>query len=296
MKTTFRLPEKISGEIMLVGVTILAALGWFISKSGIQYFPPAGFLAIRFIGAAWLFLPFSWRAIQRLSFKQWMVSFCVGVAFSANIFLWIQGVSHSQYFGEGAFLLSLSMLFAPILSWIIFWHKPSRLLGISLLIAAVGVYFLNAGRPLWQMSLGSALFAASSFCGALFFVLNNQFSRLLPILPLTTLQLAIAGVICGLYSWLFETWQSMTPTAIGWAVLAILLITNARFLLQTTAQKRCAIGNAAMIMVLEPVWTVILSVGLLGETFTWQKMVGGGLILIAILIYRLPTLFGFWYK
>ena len=88
----------------------------------------------------------------------------------------------------------------------------------------------------------------------------------------------------------------MTPTAIGWAVLAILLITNARFLLQTTAQKRCAIGNAAMIMVLEPVWTVILSVGLLGETFTWQKMVGGGLILIAILIYRLPTLFGFWYK
>ena len=49
-------------------------------------------------------------------------------------------------------------------------------------------------------------------------------------------------------------------------------------------------------MLLEPVWAVILSVGLLGETFTWQKIVGGGLILIAILIYRLPTLFGFWYK
>ena len=281
--------NKYRGELMLFTVTLFAASGWFVSKATLKELPPSGFLGIRFIGASLLFLPFALPHLRRLQHQQILRAAAVGAAFSANIFLWIQGVAHSKHFGEGAFLLSLSMLLAPLLSWLLFKHRPSRMLWLSLIIAGSGLYLLNAGRPLWQMSLGSLLFGASSLASALFFVLNNQFSKDVPALPLTTIQFAAAGVVCSAYSLLFETWHfPLSAASYGWLAIGILLITNTRFLLQTHAQKQCPIGNAALIMVLEPVWTLIFSVVLLGETLTWQKAIGGGLILLGLLVYRLP--------
>jgi len=43
-----------------------------------------------------------------------------------------------------------------------------------------------------------------------------------------------------------------------------------------------------MIMVLEPVWTLLFSVLLLGEQLSWEKATGGALIIAALLLYRLP--------
>ena len=43
-----------------------------------------------------------------------------------------------------------------------------------------------------------------------------------------------------------------------------------------------------MIMVLEPVWTLVFSVILLGETLSLHKIAGGALIIVALLAYRLP--------
>lgn len=276
------------GEWLLVMVTLLAALGWWVSKMALADFAPATFLAIRFMGSGLLFLPYAWRDITQLSLHQWYKALLVGLAFSANIFLWIQAVAHSTFFGEGAFLLSLSMLIAPLLSWFLFNHRPAPILWLCLLIAAVGLYFLNPGKSLWHMSLGSVLFAASSLSGSLFFVLNNQLSRHLPTLALTTIQVSTAGLVCVIYAFIFESWHTPTLSGYIWLLLSIILMTNARYLIQTHAQTKCPIGNAAMIMVLEPVWTVLLSLLLLGETFTWQKAIGGGLIIFAIMLYRLP--------
>lgn len=277
------------GESLLLLVTLLAAAGWFVSKYALQELPPAGFLALRFLLASLIFLPFSYAHLRQMSRLQIRAGFMVGCTFGLNLFLWIQGVTHSQHFGEGAFLLSLSMLIAPLISWMVFRHQPSRLLWLSLVVAAMGLYWLNAGKAMTHWSVGSAFFAAASLMAALFFVLNNQFAKSVPTLPLTTLQLATAGVLCGIYSFWMEDWHMpQMPSTWGWLVVATLLITNFRYLLQTYAQKLSDIGNAAMIMVLEPVWTLIFSVVLLGEHLTWQKSLGGTLILLALLLYRLP--------
>lgn len=280
---------KYQGEIALFLVTLLAAFGWFASKFAIAELPSAGFLAIRFCVAAALFLPFSYRAIRGLNRTQWRHALAVGGAFSANIFLWIQAITHSQYFGEGAFLMSLSLLIAPLLSWLLFRNRPIPMFWISLALAILGVYALNAGKPLAQFSFSGGLFAASSLMGALFFVLNNQYAKNVPTLALATVQLACAGVVCGAYSLLFETWQGgVSWQTWAWVATSILLVTNFRYYLQTWGQKLCPIGNAAMIMILEPVWTVLLSVWWLNEPLTWQKMLGGSLILLALVVYRLP--------
>ncbi|MDF5372104.1 EamA family transporter, partial [Vibrio parahaemolyticus] len=52
-------------------------------------------------------------------------------------------------------------------------------------------------------------------------------------------------------------------------------------------------GNAALIMILEPVWTVILSVLWYGEVLTANKLVGCVLILFSLIIYRTGGRFRF---
>lgn len=284
--------HKYQGEIMLFFVSLLAAFGWFATKFAIAELPPAGFLGIRFLAAALLFLPFSFGQLRALHAAQFGHAIAVGGAFSANIFLWIQAVSHSTQFGEGAFLMSMSMLFAPLLSWLIFGNRPLRAFWLSLAVAVMGLAFLNAGRPLAQFSFSSMLYAGSSVAGALFFVLNNQYAKNLPTMALATLQLATAGVICMLYSLVMETWPvSVSAQAWTWVAISVIFVTNFRYFLQTWGQKLCPIGNAAIIMVLEPVWTLLLSVLLLGEVMTWQKMTGGSLIVLALIVYRLPLQF-----
>ncbi|XXQ68379.1 DMT family transporter [Neisseriaceae bacterium B1] len=284
--------QKYQGEIMLFFVSLLAAFGWFASKYAIAELPPSGFLGIRFLAASILFLPFSYRQLRQLTRAQFIRAIAVGSAFSANIFLWVQAVSHSTQFGEGAFLMSMSMLFAPLLSWLVFRNRPMRSFWLSLMVAIAGLVFLNAGRPLAQFSLSSFLYAGASLAGALFFVLNNQYAKDLPTLALATLQLATAGVVCAVYSGVFETWQnSVSLHTWAWVAISVILVTNFRYFLQTWGQKLCPIGNAAIIMVLEPVWTLLLSVLLFGEIMTWQKMTGGCLILLALILYRLPLQF-----
>ena len=277
------------GELWLILVTLLAASGWFVSKAALQELPAAGFIGARMIGAALLFLPFALPQLCQWTAGQFARAAAVGAAFSGNIFFWIQGVAHSTHFGEGALLLSSSMLLAPVLSWLLFRHRPSPMLWLSLALSGCGMYLLNAGKSPLQMSLGSGLFALSALMSALFFVLNNQFSKGMNALPLTTVQLACAGIVCSGYSLAFETWHfPLSAASWTWLIIGIMVITNTRFLLQTHAQKICPIGNAAMIMVLEPVWTLLFSVLILGEILSWEKAVGGALIIAALLLYRLP--------
>jgi drug/metabolite transporter (DMT)-like permease len=72
----------------------------------------------------------------------------------------------------------------------------------------------------------------------------------------------------------------------GWFAASALLATSLRYVMQTLGQKGCNPGNAALIMLLEPIWTVILSIVWYGEQLSTNKMIGCGLILLALVFYR----------
>lgn len=279
--------HKYRGELILFVVGILAAAGWLFSKYALQQLPPAGFISVRFLAAALLFLPFAYPKLHRLSPQQWRSALTVGLAFSLNLFLWVQGMSYTENMGEGAFIVSLSMLIAPLVSWLIFRHRPQRMFWISLPLAVIGLFLLASGSGL-HLSLGNLLFLCASLAAAVSFVLNNQFAKSVPALSLTTIQLTMVGLFCGLFSLLFEPWRGgISLTTWSWVAASVLISTGFRFLLQTIGQKYSQITNAAIIMVLEPIWTLLLSVSLLGEIISWQKALGCSLILTALFAYRL---------
>jgi len=67
---------------------------------------------------------------------------------------------------------------------------------------------------------------------------------------------------------------------------SILIATSLRFGLQLQGQKHAAVANAAIIMVLEPLLTVIAAAIWYGEKLPMQKIAGGILILVAQLWFR----------
>jgi drug/metabolite transporter (DMT)-like permease len=58
-----------------------------------------------------------------------------------------------------------------------------------------------------------------------------------------------------------------------------------RYLLQTLGQVNVKLETASLIMILEPIWTLILSISFLNEVVEVQKLIGGGVILLSLFIY-----------
>lgn len=283
--------QKYFGEGILFLVSIMAASGWFFSKFAMAEFPPIGFMGTRFALGFCLFLPFAYSQLKQLSNTQIIQACLVGICYAVYISLWTLGLIHSQYLGEGAFLVSLSMLIAPLVSWLFFKDKPQKIFWISLPIALLGLTLLAFGRGQLYFSLGSLIFLFSSITAAIYFVLNNHFAQNIPVLSLTTLQVGVVGICCSLYSYFFESYPpSFSPSIWWWFLASLLIATNGRMLLQTLGQKHCQVSTAALIMVLEPVWTCLLSILIFNETMSWIKGMGCFCILMALLIYRLPRL------
>lgn len=283
--------QKYRGELILLLVTLIAASGWFFSKAALTEFPVMGFIGWRFLLAFLLYLPFAYSSLTNLSKPQFLRSSAVGFCYVLYLTLWIFGLVNSPHFGEGAFLVSLSMLIVPLLAWLFFREKPHKIFWLCFPIALLGLYLLAISKGEFSFSLGSLIFLSSSLAGAVYFVLNNRFAKNIPVLPLTTLQVGVVGLCCSLYSVFFEQYpEQISLQSWLWFAASVLIATNARMLLQTWGQKQCDVGNAAIIMILEPVWTMILSLIFLGEHLTWLKVLGCSAIFIALVLYRLPIL------
>ncbi|ROV61022.1 DMT family transporter [Vibrio ponticus] len=271
---------------ILILATILSAFGWIFSKETIQGLPPFGFVGLRFLLASLCLLPFCIGALKRASWRDIRSAAMVGCLLATALMSWIHAISISDTLGEGAFILSLSMLMVPFVAWILFGQRPKRIFWVSLPVAMSGLAFLSL-KDGWQSSTSQLWFLFNAVVLALHFNVNSKYSQTLPILLLTCIQLFVTGVIGLTASAIFESVPvHVEPSIWGWFAASTILATALRYVMQTTAQKQIIPGNAALIMILEPVWTVFLSIAWYGEQISLNKMIGCSLILFALILYR----------
>lgn len=283
------------GELFILTATVLAAAGWLFSKEAIVGLPPAGFVGWRFVLAALIMLPFCYQQLRATSLPLLAKGAAIGLVMTLNLIFWIQGISHSEGIGEGAFIMSLAMLMVPPLAWLVFKERPSRTFWVALPIAVIGLFLLTLGNGL-TLSTGQLFFLAASLSLAMYFNLNGRFARRIDPVALTCIQLMVVGVCHLLYSAGFEQWPDAIPAVTwGWFAASVLLATSLRFGFQTVGQKFSDVGNAALIMMLEPVWTVLISVFWYHEPMPLQKVFGCVLILVALFSYRSAGLLT-WYR
>lgn len=273
-------------DFILVLTTLLAAAGWVFSREAIQVLPTSGFIGLRFILASILLLPFCYRELITINHKTLLAASSVGCFLGFAILIWIYAISNSESLGEGAFIMSLSMLFVPIIAWLFFNNKPPRIFWLSLPFAVTGLFFLAKGN-VWSLAGSQIWFIVSAIMLAIHFNLNSHFSQKIPTLVLTCTQLCVTGLLGILISYFTESWpESIGNETWGWLAMSVLVATSLRYALQTAGQKNTTTANAAIIMILEPVWTVILSMLWYDESLGLTQVVGCSFILFSLLVYR----------
>ncbi|KJY81557.1 membrane protein [Vibrio galatheae] len=271
---------------ILIMTTALAGLGWIFSKEAIQGLPPFGFVGLRFLVASACLIPLCYGRFRDLTTQLTLQALGGGTILALALLTWVYAISISETLGEGAFIVSLSMIIVPIIAWLLYKERPKRAFWVSMPIAVAGLAMLSLSDG-WKSAAGQYWFLANACLLALHFNVNSKLAQKLPVLLLTCIQLFVTGVLALLASLTFEAIpDSVEPSIWGWFALSALLATSLRYVMQTLGQKGCNPANAALIMLLEPIWTVVLSILWYGEQLSRNKAIGCSLILLALIFYR----------
>jgi drug/metabolite transporter (DMT)-like permease len=281
---TARAPLR--ADLLLLLVTLLAASGWIFSKEALNGMPPLLFIGTRFLLAGAILAAFAGPALRRLSRGDLATGAAVGLLFSGALTLWILGLHHSRHLGESAFINSLGILLVPVVARLLFGDRPPRTTWIALPVAlfGFGLLSLNAG---FRIEPGQWLIAGSAVLFSLLINTNSRVVHRLPALPLTVLQLITVGIVLSLASLALEPWPArIGGVTLGWLAASVLLASTLRFFLQVHAQGLTTPSHAAVILMLEAVWTALLAAAWYRETMTALQLAGCGLIFAALLINR----------
>ncbi|MDF1763831.1 MAG: DMT family transporter [Oleibacter sp.] len=275
---------------LLLLVTILAAISWMFSKEALGEFPPFLFICARFLMAGLLLSVPGWRGITRLSGQQWRAASGVGLIFGAAMSIWIMGLLTTSHLGEGSFITTLSVVMVPLVGWLIFRDRISRSNWVALPLAFIGLALLSLQHG-FRPDKSQILFFIAALLLSLTFILNSRAAAHVPSLSLSAIQLSIVGLVALVLSSIFEDWPAVwTPTMWLWILLSITVGTAVRFFIQTYAQSMTSSNNAAVIMILEPVWTSIIAAMWFKEGMVFTQLLGCCCIFFALVANRWPAI------
>jgi drug/metabolite transporter (DMT)-like permease len=291
-------------DLIMVGVTLLAATSWMFSKEAILLMPPLLFMALRFLIAGGFLAVFACRSLTRLSGDQVKRSVGVGLVFSVVMSFWVMGLFHGTSMGEGAFITSLGVVIVPIIARLLFKEAQPASTWLAIPVAVAGLALLSLGNG-FRPEPAQIFFAMAASIFALYFTLNTRAAnqrtainrqgnavekRRIPALPLTAIALLTVGLVTLVESLIAESWQptfSDPPPFLVWWILASAIVgTAGRFLAQTYAQSLSARSHGAVILVIEPVWVSLFAAGWFDEIMTPVQLAGCGLIFAALIVNR----------
>lgn len=295
-------------DLLMVCVTLMAAISWMFSKEAVQLMPPLLFMAMRFLLAGAVLAAFSLPAFRALSVDQFRRGAGVGIVFGIAMSFWVMGLFHASHVGEGAFLVSLGVVIVPIIARTVFKEPQPVSTWLAIPVAVTGLAMLslqNGFRP----EIGQLFFVVAAFIFALYFNLNTRAANQrtstdrsgksvekarVPALPLTAIALLTVGVVTFVESLVLEPWRptfaDFPPMLVVWIVASALIGTAGRFLIQTYAQSLTSKSHGVVFLVLEPAWVALFAAGWFGETMSGMQFAGCTLIFAALLINRWTTL------
>ncbi|MDR1068915.1 MAG: DMT family transporter [Clostridiales Family XIII bacterium] len=219
---------------------------------------------------------------------------CGGILFFAGNFQQVGMVTTTA--SKSGFLTALYIVLVPILG-IILKRKTHWNTWVSVLIAAGGLYFLCVTNDM-QIAPGDLIVLIGSLGWATHVYAIDHFVREFnqsDVLKLCALQFLFAGAaafICAPFFDGFFNPAPLTLAAVSDVLVSILYAgiasTGIGFTLQAVGQKYANPSEAAIIMSLESVFSVIGGMIILGEKMSGREILGCVLMFAAVILAQLP--------
>lgn len=270
-----------TAALALVGVTAVWGSTFGLSKHLLDRLPVADYLGLRYLVAATVLLVVAPRLLRGLSGHTVRVGIGLGVLYAGAQLLQFHGLSHTAP-TVAAFVVAMYVVFTPLLAAVLPGRGIDRLTGAAVVVATTGVAVMSLRG--WAFGTGEALTLLSAVLYAVHILALGRWARPGEAFALTFVQLATMGVLLtGIGAGdggLTLPGRADLPAFVYLAVIA----GAGTLLVQTWAQGHIDSGQAAVLMVLEPVWAAVLGALLWSETLGPRTLGGGGLILVAMLM------------
>ncbi|HZY88738.1 MAG TPA: DMT family transporter [Gemmataceae bacterium] len=299
---------------MLVVVTLLWGLSfaWMKNWQEAARGAPGGpllsgltLIALRMPLAILVLAAWQPRLFTAATRREYAAGALIAVPFTGGFVLQVWGLNWTTP-ALSAFVTSLCSAWAPLLAWACLGVAVGRLnlLGLAVALAGTAVLGLRLDEG-WALGPGEALTLLASLLFALELLLLDRLGRAVNSAHLTAGFLGTAAVLAGLAA---TAVAARGPGLAGWAAwvsdmlgrppvlrdlaLMTLLPTVLAFHWMNVYQPRVPVGRAALIYLLEPVFSSAFSVWWKHDQVTETLLLGGGLVLAGNLLVELPRWLG----
>jgi len=269
---------------VLLGITACWGSTFFLIHDLLDRVPAVDFLAVRFSIAAVLLLVVAPRAVLRLSPTTRRQAVVLGCLYGVAQILQTTGLAHTPASVSG-FITGMYVVATPLFAAVLLRSRITAMTWVAVALAFGGLAVLTLGGL--SIGYGEAITFVAAMLYALHIVGLGAWSNARDALGMSILQVVMVAVICLVASapggivlpdngrdWLSVVYMAIFPAALA-------------LLGQTWAQAHLSATRTAIVMSMEPVFAAFFAVLLGGESVTGRMLVGGALVLTAMLIVEL---------
>ncbi|MDT0185507.1 DMT family transporter [Microbacterium sp. ARD31] len=257
---------------------------FFLIKDLLDRVPTLDFLAVRFAIASLALLVVAPRAVGRLSPLVRRHAVVLGLLYGVAQILQTAGLAHTPASISG-FVTGLYVVCTPLLAAAILRTRIPPVTWVAVVLATVGLGVLALNG--FSIGYGELITLSSAVLYALHIVALGAWSSAQDAIGMTIIQIMVIAVVCTLAT--VHDGIVLPERTSDWVSVAYMaVIVGALGLLgQTWAQAHLPPTRSAIIMSMEPVFASFFAVWLGGEDLTTRLLVGGSMVLVAMLTVEL---------
>jgi len=273
---------QLKANLMLLIVTIFWGSSYLFMKMGLVSIPEFNLIALRF-GIAFLLAGIVfYRRLLKTDFKTIKYAFVLGtilVSVFASITYGVKTTSASN----AGFLVSLTVIFVPLLLAVFFKKRPEKRIIFGVSLALTGIGFLTLNHQL-KINIGDFLCILGALFYAIHIIVTAKLTKNVDSITLGVLQLGFTGAWGLLFSIFLET-PRLPSTTESWASILVLgvLCSAFGFVTQTIAQKYTTPTHTGLLFSFEPIFAAIFAFAFAGEILTIKGYIGASLVLLGVI-------------
>ncbi|MEI2285037.1 DMT family transporter [Paenibacillus polysaccharolyticus] len=270
-------------DVQMLLATVIWGSSYLFMKSGLASMQELNLIALRFgiaFVAAGILFHHRLRSVDRGTL---LAGGVLGTAlFAAFVFI-TYGVQRTTA-SQAGFLISLAVIFVPILTTVLRRRLLDKRLSVSIVVAVAGLGLLTLQHEM-SLHLGHLLCIIAALVYAIYILLAGKYTPRHDPLTLGIVQLGVAALLGTVATFLFETPQ-LPDTPESWASILGLgvLCSGLGYILQTFAQRHASPTRTSLIFSLEPLFAAAFAFIFQGESLTLQGYCGAALMLAGVLI------------
>lgn len=291
MNRSDSLKKSLKADIVLILVTVVWGAGFPVTKFALQTITPMYIIALRFlIASATLVIIFN-KKLKEINKEILKPGLILALLLFFTYVFQTTGIQYTTA-SKCGFYIGLSVLFVPFFSYFYLKTPLQPKILMSTLMAAFGLFLLSYTGGDFSFNKGDFLTVLSSICCAWHLIFTGIFVADHDAILLSVVQMTFICLFGFAAAFIFEPIPSnISMLSFGSLLFMAVLCTAFAFLAQTIALKYTTAAHVAIIFVMEPLFGAITSRILLNEILGIRGIIGGLLIIIAMLISELDINF-----